>query len=117
MKCQRHFQGKTSVFTQSIIVKSLPPCILCKFGCLEKEIGSLGGHCLEQTAARVGWLTPLSPSSQGEQGSSVQEEKNQSGQTSLNYLRKLNHMFLFTLITFPDCHLNTTLDRKIFCHI
>lgn len=75
MECQRHFQGKTSVFTQSIIVKSLPPCILCKFGCLEKEIGSLGVHCLEQTTARVGWLTPLSPSSQGGQGSSVQEEK------------------------------------------
>ena len=88
MECQRHFQGKTSVFIQSITVKSLPPCILCKFGCLEKEIGSLGVHCLEQTAARVGWLTRLSPSNQGVQGSSVQEEKNQPSQTSLNYFRK-----------------------------
>ena len=117
MECQRHFQGKTSVFIQSIIVKSLPSCILCKFGCLEKEIGSLGVHCLEQTAAWVGWLTPLSSRSQGGQGSSVQEEKNQPGQTSLNYFRNLNDMVFFTLITFPDCHLNTTLDRKIFCHI
>lgn len=75
MECQRHFQGKTSVFIQSIIVKSLPPCILCKFGCLEKEIGSLGVHCLEQTAARVGWLTPLSPRSQGGRGQVYKRRK------------------------------------------